>query len=423
MARRFDDPGTQDFGASGPAQFDQEGPIALEPRQGHGCWFYGCITALGLLGLTVLGVYLGYRYVAGKIRQEVETYTDAAPKPLPVVEVPEDRRREILQRAEDFERAVTTFPEAKDARFLTDEQRTLVLTEDELNVLLEQTPDLKGKFHVTIADDQIQAQVSLPLNDLPGLRGRYFNGEAHVFVWVDGGRPVVQFRNTRINGNRLAKPVRALIERLNLASGESDGAPPKPLAHPLEKIEVKDDTLIIVARKEPELQIFPTLRGGVVAWKTEEGGNGHFYELVRLPKCWIEANEEAQERTYKGRKGHLATITSAAENAFLRDRVAINELAWIGLTDAPNFGGEESLGRPDPKHDGWVWVTGEAVTFVAWSQGEPSNGGSRGVENFGEFNGLFGTHRGEWDDLEEDAGGGRFFLVEFEPEGPEEPER
>src|SRR5512142_1245028 len=143
MSCRFDDPGNQDFEAPGPAQFDQEGPIELEPRQEHGCWFYGCITALGLLGLTVLGVYLGCRYVAGKIRQGIETYTDTAPKPLPMVEMPEDRRHKILRCAKDFERAVTTFPEAKDARFLTDEQRTLVLTEDELNVLLEQSTDLK----------------------------------------------------------------------------------------------------------------------------------------------------------------------------------------------------------------------------------------------------------------------------------------
>jgi len=117
-------------------------------------------------------------------------------------------------------------------------------------------------------------------------------------------------------------------------------------------------------------------------------------------------------------EGHLVTIGSEAENAFLRDRIAVNERAWIGLTDDPGSGGKDSRSLPDPRREGWVWVTGEPVEFVAWSEGEPSHGGDT-PENFVEFNGLYGPKRGQWSDLANDDAGGRYYIIEYEAAKPE----
>ena len=60
----------------------------------------------------------------------------------------------------------------------------------------------------------------------------------------------------------------------------------------------------------------------VVQWTTASGGNGHYYELV-LPAdpsenySWTQANAAASSMTDNGSQGYLATVTSAAENAFL----------------------------------------------------------------------------------------------------------
>ncbi len=101
-----------------------------------------------------------------------------------------------------------------------------------------------------------------------------------------------------------------------------------------------------------------------VPWKYEDGGNGHWYEVV-APQGginWTDAKAAAQSRTVLGTPGHLATITSQAEWDFLRT-IYPGGYGWIGLTD------EVQEGR-------FVWVTGEPYEFSVWRRNEPNNAGN-----------------------------------------------
>src|SRR5688500_9762451 len=74
-------------------------------------------------------------------------------------------------------------------------------------------------------------------------------------------------------------------------------------------------------------------------------GNGHYYALTPTAGTWEEAQSYAESLG-----GHLATITSAAEQdfitqAFVRDQFAGRTL-WIGLVDSDQM-------------DAFEWVTGE----------------------------------------------------------------
>ncbi len=136
-----------------------------------------------------------------------------------------------------------------------------------------------------------------------------------------------------------------------------------------------------------------------IQWPAAAGGNDHYYDLIRQQLYWTDANASASGMSYLGYPGHLATIASGAENAFIRDNVAVNELAWIGLTDQAVEGA-------------WRWITGELLTYTNWNAGEPNNGA--GGEDYGEFIGFFGSDRGEWNDISNSNGGGRYFVVEFD---------
>jgi hypothetical protein len=59
--------------------------------------------------------------------------------------------------------------------------------------------------------------------------------------------------------------------------------------------------------------------------------NGHFYEYRSTPASWSTAKAYAESQTYFGRKGYLATISSAAENSFINKLIAAN--SWIGCSD------------------------------------------------------------------------------------------
>jgi VCBS repeat-containing protein len=64
-------------------------------------------------------------------------------------------------------------------------------------------------------------------------------------------------------------------------------------------------------------------------WSIDQGGNGHVYEFVPGTVAWSDAARAAQNARLGGTNGHLAVITSAAENAFLTSRLALGPY-WIG---------------------------------------------------------------------------------------------
>ena len=124
-----------------------------------------------------------------------------------------------------------------------------------------------------------------------------------------------------------------------------------------------------------------------VQWTVASGGNGNWYEGDSVARTWASANTAAINRG-----AHLATSTSAAENAFL---VLVSASTVIGGLDRPWLGGYQdtnSISYSEPA-GGWRWVTDERWTFTSWSSIEPNNLG--GAENWLHF----GNNNGDWNDL------------------------
>ncbi|MEC8559098.1 MAG: DUF642 domain-containing protein, partial [Planctomycetota bacterium] len=101
-----------------------------------------------------------------------------------------------------------------------------------------------------------------------------------------------------------------------------------------------------------------------VQWRTEDGGNGHWYAF-RL----LEADCEAEATAAAGMFGaHLATATSEDENLLMDSLIPDSEPgAYIGGFQVTGTE-EDSLG--------WYWVTGEAWDYTAWDTNQPSGGSS-----------------------------------------------
>jgi hypothetical protein len=139
--------------------------------------------------------------------------------------------------------------------------------------------------------------------------------------------------------------------------------------------------------------------------------DGHCYENNEAigssnTNSWATARDAAI-----GAGGHLVTITSAEENAFLVANFLseVNAGAFIGLSQAPGFATEDA---------GWQWVTGEAYVFTNWNGGEPNDGGDidnveSGLEDFGHF---FFSAAGLWNDLPSPFTSALPFIVEYEPD-------
>jgi hypothetical protein len=114
-------------------------------------------------------------------------------------------------------------------------------------------------------------------------------------------------------------------------------------------------------------------------WTVANGGNGHFYEFVLSGLTWSAAKTAAESRG-----GYLATITSAAEQAFVQSKMPAARF-WLGAYhdhDAPDF---------FPPDRGWRWVTGEPWDYTAWNPGEPNNTGT-------SFDAVHLEILGQWND-------------------------
>ena len=129
--------------------------------------------------------------------------------------------------------------------------------------------------------------------------------------------------------------------------------------------------------------------------------NGHYYYLYQQSKSWKDAQAFCES---KG--GHLVTITSAEEQAFLEEYLE-------GFKD-----GDYVIGLHRDLDEFQTWVTGEPVSYTNWGTNEPDNlgGQSVGVMTNGERKGS-GYHiaRGQWDD---NRNGSYYFLCEWDAGNP-----
>lgn len=92
------------------------------------------------------------------------------------------------------------------------------------------------------------------------------------------------------------------------------------------------------------------------------GPNGHYYRFVSTPLTWAAARTAAAATVVDGRAGYLATITSAAEQAFAVSLIG-STWTWLGATDA----GVEGV---------WTWVTGPEAGTTFWQGARAANGGA-----------------------------------------------
>lgn len=99
---------------------------------------------------------------------------------------------------------------------------------------------------------------------------------------------------------------------------------------------------------------------------------GHLYIVVR--ENYGDFSTVSRKADAAG--GHLVTIQSAAENRFLVDLFSkdprFTRKDEKGTLYGPMIGLYQQPGSNEPR-GGWTWVTGEPLSYTAWSPGNPDN--------------------------------------------------
>ena len=133
--------------------------------------------------------------------------------------------------------------------------------------------------------------------------------------------------------------------------------------------------------------------GYVNAMPIQWMGNGHFYEAVSVSSgiTWSDA-----QLTAAATGGHLATISSAVENAFVFSLID-DSLFWNGPS-GPWLGGTQPDGSQEPDGN-WQWLTGEHFSYTNWLAGQPNNAGEINDEDCLHFWNVGGGRSPDWNDI------------------------
>lgn len=141
----------------------------------------------------------------------------------------------------------------------------------------------------------------------------------------------------------------------------------------------------------------------------------HFYEFVSVEGItWNNARIAAENRTYYGRQGYLATLTSQEEADFA-GKQAIGT-GWIGASDEETEGVWKWVTGPETGTVFWNGqVSGTTPNYANWNNNEPND--FQGGEDYAHITDPSIGIVGAWNDLPNIGGTGLYapkgYIVEY----------
>jgi hypothetical protein len=150
---------------------------APPPRKGLGCFARGCLIlivfAIVLAIACFAGMYWGFQRnsaIMHGIYWLAKTHSIAgAPAAIPQFTASDQQIQAVHERCEDFEQKARAGQPAE-----------LELTADDINTLIATNQDVRGKAFVSIEENRLRCQASIPLGEFIRRSGYYFNGDIAV---------------------------------------------------------------------------------------------------------------------------------------------------------------------------------------------------------------------------------------------------
>jgi len=140
----------------------------------------------------------------------------------------------------------------------------------------------------------------------------------------------------------------------------------------------------------------------------------HFYEFVAEQSItWTNAKVAAENKTYYGRQGYLATLITQEEADFAGKQAS--GPGWIGGSDEETESVWKWVTGPEAGTNFWNGeINGTTPNFAFWNINEPNN---QGNEDYAHITDPSIGIRGAWNDLPNEGGTGlyipRGYIVEY----------
>lgn len=212
-----------------PSQYRPVG----EKRFPWGCLLGGCLSVvlLFVIGIGASGFGL-YWYLS----RQIDQYTSTQPESIPITEYSKEQIGAVKKRLDDFKAALDSGAQPE----------TLELSADDINALISQNDEFKGRIFVSIDDGKISAQISYPLDKFPLGKGRYFNGKVTLKASLENGVLIVTLDDAVVNGAPV--PAKFLDEMRDQNMAKDTYKDPKvaEFLRKFDRLTIDDDKLILV---------------------------------------------------------------------------------------------------------------------------------------------------------------------------------
>lgn len=215
----------------------QQGPVA-GPKKRRGCFFYGCLTTILAVLVSLVAVY----FVASRaVKQIVETYGTTAPVQLSTAPTTAEQYEAVHSRIEGFRMKLAS-DQATDP---------LRLSAEDINSVLQHDARFKGVHaEVSLEADALRVRGSLPLEFL-GYKGVFLNGSAKVGISMQAGLPDVRVQELALGNQSIPSQLSDELGAKNLAKGLKDEPEFQQLWSKVDRIEVRDGTLLVTPKTLP----------------------------------------------------------------------------------------------------------------------------------------------------------------------------
>ncbi len=199
-------------------------------------WVGGCLSVIVLLAIFAA---VAYYFLLQTSDDLVESYTSPAPLDLSDLEANREETLSVIERLREF---ITALEQGEATGSLS-------LSADDINALLQNEEllhGLKGMAHVTIQDDLLRADISVPLGLFnERFEGRYLNGTGELTVEMKDDRLRVTIDRLEVGGRDLPREIMNEIRRNNLVDALYDEPSLEEFLLLIKSVKIEDGRLVI----------------------------------------------------------------------------------------------------------------------------------------------------------------------------------
>ena len=197
----------------------------------------GCLIALGIvvaIFLTIAGII---SYKVYNAYHEALAWTSTTPSKLNLPEFTPEEEKLAEQKFKDLKDAINK-----------SEEKTFEFSANDINILIKKNDTLKDHAFITIQDGIISADVSMPLNAIPGFGGRYLNGSVKLTLEEQEDKLILKI--TDINTDTKTPPPGFLKEftKVNLLDSAYKDKKQSEILNKIQSAIIQDDKIIITLK-------------------------------------------------------------------------------------------------------------------------------------------------------------------------------